>query len=47
MASPLGEGGPDTRQHWIYSQLRTPENRVKGEGVLCLFREGSCSLTIR
>lgn len=37
MDFPLGEGGPDSRQHLIYSQLRTPENKEGGremEGVL-------------
>lgn len=32
MGSPLGEGGPRSRQHLIHSQLRTLEN--KGVGVV-------------
>lgn len=39
MDSPLGEGEPDSRQHLIYSQLRTLENKEGGRESVVLYSE--------
>ena len=39
MDSPLGEGGPDFRQHLIHSQLRTLENKEGGRESVVLYSE--------